>query len=88
MTMRYKLLGRTGLRISELALGAMTFGEQWGWGASPQECARMLEAYGEAGGNIIDTAPQRRGTQRLKDEHPMRSPTDSRSPRPPRRARN
>src|SRR5215204_4960935 len=56
MTMRYKLLGRTGLRISELALGAMTFGDQWGWGASPQECARMLEAYGEAGGNVIDTA--------------------------------
>jgi aryl-alcohol dehydrogenase-like predicted oxidoreductase len=56
MTMRYKLLGRTGLRISELALGAMTFGEQSGWGASPQECARMLEAYAEAGGNVIDTA--------------------------------
>jgi len=56
MTMRYKLLGRTGLRISELALGAMTFGEQWGWGASRQECARMLDAYGQAGGNIIDTA--------------------------------
>jgi aryl-alcohol dehydrogenase-like predicted oxidoreductase len=56
MTMRYKLLGRTGLRISELALGAMTFGEQWGWGASPQECARIVDRYGQAGGNIIDTA--------------------------------
>jgi aryl-alcohol dehydrogenase-like predicted oxidoreductase len=56
MSMRYKLLGRTGLRVSELALGAMTFGEQWGWGASRDECARMLDAYAQAGGNVIDTA--------------------------------
>jgi aryl-alcohol dehydrogenase-like predicted oxidoreductase len=54
--MRYKLFGRTGLRVSELCLGAMTFGEDWGWGAPKDECARILEAYGEAGGNFIDTA--------------------------------
>jgi aryl-alcohol dehydrogenase-like predicted oxidoreductase len=54
--MRYKLFGRTGLRVSELALGAMTFGEDWGWGAPKEECARILEAYAEAGGNFIDTA--------------------------------
>jgi aryl-alcohol dehydrogenase-like predicted oxidoreductase len=56
MTMRYKLLGRTGLRVSELCLGAMTFGEDWGWGAPKDECARILDAFGEAGGNFIDTA--------------------------------
>ena len=54
--MRYKLFGRTGLRVSELCLGAMTFGEDWGWGAPKDECARILEAYAEAGGNFIDTA--------------------------------
>jgi aryl-alcohol dehydrogenase-like predicted oxidoreductase len=54
--MRYKLFGRTGLRVSELCLGAMTFGEDWGWGAPKQECARILDAFAEAGGNFIDTA--------------------------------
>jgi aryl-alcohol dehydrogenase-like predicted oxidoreductase len=56
MTMRYKLLGRTGLRVSELCLGTMTFGEDWGWGAPKEECARILDAFGEAGGNFLDTA--------------------------------
>src|SRR5262249_29767520 len=54
--MRYKLLGRTGLRVSELCLGTMTFGEGWGWGASKKECAAILDAYAEAGGNFVDTA--------------------------------
>jgi len=54
--MRYKLLGRTGLRVSELCLGTMTFGEDWGWGAPKDECARILDAYAAAGGNFIDTA--------------------------------
>ena len=54
--MRYKLLGRSGLRVSELSLGAMTFGEEWGWGASKEECRRIFEAYVKAGGNFIDTA--------------------------------
>ncbi len=54
--MRYKLLGRSGLRVSELCFGAMTFGEDWGWGASKQECASMLSAYVDTGGNFIDTA--------------------------------
>lgn len=56
MTMRYKLLGRTGLRVSELALGTMTFGEEWGWGADRDESRRMFRAYADAGGNFIDTA--------------------------------
>ena len=54
--MRYTLLGRSGLRISEVALGTMTFGEAWGWGASREECRRILEVYAEAGGNFVDTA--------------------------------
>jgi len=54
--MRYKLLGRSGLRVSELALGTMTFGEEWGWGASEPESRRMFDAYAEAGGNFLDTA--------------------------------
>jgi aryl-alcohol dehydrogenase-like predicted oxidoreductase len=54
--MRYKLLGRTGLRVSELCLGTMTFGEDWGWGAPKEECARILDAYAAAGGNFIDTS--------------------------------
>jgi aryl-alcohol dehydrogenase-like predicted oxidoreductase len=54
--MRYKLLGKSGLRVSELCLGAMTFGEEWGWGASKEESRRIFEAFAEAGGNFIDTA--------------------------------
>jgi aryl-alcohol dehydrogenase-like predicted oxidoreductase len=50
------LLGHTGLRVSELCLGAMTFGEDWGWGAPKEEAFRMMEAFAEAGGNFIDTA--------------------------------
>ena len=59
--MRYRLFGPTGLRVSELFLGAMTFGEQGGVGAPPEECARILDAYAEAGGNVIDTAINYRG---------------------------
>jgi aryl-alcohol dehydrogenase-like predicted oxidoreductase len=54
--MRYKLLGRSGLRVSEVALGTMTFGEAWGWGASVAESRRIFDAYVEAGGNFVDTA--------------------------------
>ncbi len=54
--MRYKLLGRSGLRVSELALGTMSFGEEWGWGASKKDSKTMFDAFAEAGGNFIDTA--------------------------------
>ncbi len=54
--MRYRLLGRSGLRVSELCLGTMTFGEDWGWGSSRDESRRVLDAFFEAGGNFIDTA--------------------------------
>jgi aryl-alcohol dehydrogenase-like predicted oxidoreductase len=54
--MRYKLLGRSGLRVSELALGTMTFGPEWGWGASKEDSKQIFDAYADAGGNFIDTA--------------------------------
>ncbi|CAA9255857.1 MAG: putative aryl-alcohol dehydrogenase [uncultured Acidimicrobiales bacterium] len=54
--MRYKLLGRSGLRVSELALGTMTFGPDWGWGADKDESKAMFDAFAGAGGNFIDTA--------------------------------
>ncbi len=54
--MKYHLLGKSGLRVSELCLGAMTFGEEWGWGASKEECRKIFNAYVDAGGNFIDTA--------------------------------
>jgi aryl-alcohol dehydrogenase-like predicted oxidoreductase len=55
--MRYKLFGEhTGLRVSELVLGAGVFGTRWGHGAEPDEARRIFDAYAEAGGNFIDTA--------------------------------
>jgi aryl-alcohol dehydrogenase-like predicted oxidoreductase len=55
--MRYKIFGRrTGLRVSELALGAGNFGTRWGHGAERAEAKRVFDAYVEAGGNFIDTA--------------------------------
>ncbi|MDX2180549.1 MAG: aldo/keto reductase [Bryobacteraceae bacterium] len=54
--MRYRLLGKSGLRVSEVALGAMTFGEDWGWGSSKEESRRVYDAFREAGGNFVDTA--------------------------------
>lgn len=54
--MKYRLLGNSGLRVSEAALGAMTFGEDWGWGAPKEEAKKVYDAYREAGGNFIDTA--------------------------------
>ncbi|QBD75938.1 aldo/keto reductase [Ktedonosporobacter rubrisoli] len=54
--MRYKLLGKSGLRVSELSLGTMTFSDIWGWGANRQESRKIFETFAEAGGNFIDTA--------------------------------
>lgn len=54
--MRYKLFGRSGLRVSELALGTMTFGPEWGWGADKQTSQALFDLYADAGGNFIDTA--------------------------------
>ena len=53
---QYRLLGRSGLRVSPMALGTMTFGQDWGWGADPQEARRIFDGYVDRGGNFIDTA--------------------------------
>ena len=52
----YVTLGRTGLRVSPLCLGAMAFGTGWGWGADEKLSFEMLDRYVKAGGNFIDTA--------------------------------
>ena len=52
----YYTLGRSGLRVSRLALGTMTFGDNWGWGAAEDTARGMFDRYLEAGGNFIDTA--------------------------------
>src|SRR5262249_30538491 len=54
--MRYRLLGNSGLRVSEAWLGTMTLGEDWGWGSAKDESRKVYEAYREAGGNFVDTA--------------------------------
>jgi aryl-alcohol dehydrogenase-like predicted oxidoreductase len=54
--MRYRLLGPSALRVSELCLGTMTFGEEWGWGTPKDEAGRIFDAFAEAGGNFVDTA--------------------------------
>lgn len=53
---RYITLGRSGLRVSPLCLGTMTFGMDWGWGSEVEESKRILDAYLDRGGNFIDTA--------------------------------
>src|SRR5437660_9357056 len=54
--MRYRLLGSSAIRVSEVALGTMTFGERWGWGAPLEESRRMLDLFLDQGGNFVDTA--------------------------------
>jgi aryl-alcohol dehydrogenase-like predicted oxidoreductase len=52
----YVTLGRSGLRVSPFCLGAMTFGEEWGWGATVKDSEAIIDAFLERGGNFIDTA--------------------------------
>jgi aryl-alcohol dehydrogenase-like predicted oxidoreductase len=54
--MRYRFLGRSGLRVSELSLGTGNFGMGWGHGADAPESKAMYDTYREAGGNFVDTA--------------------------------
>lgn len=55
--MKYKLFGPTGLRISDIGLGTLNFGEAKDWGVSQDEAHRVLGTFAEAGGTLIDTAP-------------------------------
>lgn len=52
----YITLGRSGLRVSPLCLGTMTFGMDWGWGSTPEDSHKILGAYLDRGGNFLDTA--------------------------------
>lgn len=52
----YYTLGHTGLRVSRLALGTMTFGTDWGWGADQTAAHAIFDRYLAAGGNVFDTA--------------------------------
>jgi aryl-alcohol dehydrogenase-like predicted oxidoreductase len=52
----YVTLGRSGLRVSPFTLGTMTFGDDLGWGATPEESAKILAIYLDRGGNAVDTA--------------------------------
>lgn len=52
----YRLLGNSGLRVSPLCFGTMTFGQDWGWGTDLEESRRMLDVYAARGGNFLDTA--------------------------------
>jgi aryl-alcohol dehydrogenase-like predicted oxidoreductase len=61
--MRYKLLGRTGLRVSEVALGTATFGTGWGWGAEREQSQAIFDRFVEAGGNFLDCADGYQGGQ-------------------------
>jgi aryl-alcohol dehydrogenase-like predicted oxidoreductase len=54
--MKYKLFGRSGLRVSELCLGTMTFGEEWGYGVDKTESRKIFNTFLDAGGNFLDTA--------------------------------
>jgi aryl-alcohol dehydrogenase-like predicted oxidoreductase len=52
----YSLLGKSGLRVSPMCLGTMTFGTEWGWGAPEDTARRIFDAFLDAGGNFVDTA--------------------------------
>jgi aryl-alcohol dehydrogenase-like predicted oxidoreductase len=54
--MQYKIFGNTGLRVSELALGTMTFGTEWGWGSDKETSKAVFDKFANEGGNFIDTA--------------------------------
>lgn len=64
--MRFRLLGSSGLKVSELCLGTMTFGDSTGFGTHREESRRMYDTYREAGGNFIDTANLYTGTESEK----------------------
>ncbi len=54
--MKYKLLGKSGLKVSELCLGTMGFGTEAGWGADKETSFAIMDAFAAAGGNFLDTA--------------------------------
>src|ERR1700724_2067575 len=74
---QYVTLGRSGLRVSPLCLGAMTFGEDLGWGTSVEESQQIIDRYTELGGNFIDTANfyTRSHSEKIIGDHIGRHPS-------------
>lgn len=64
----YRLLGRSGLRVSPLALGTATFGSALGWGAEQEEARKLFDVYVDRGGNFIDTAAAYGESERMLGE--------------------
>jgi len=56
MSMEFYTLGNSGLKVTRLALGTMTFGTEWGWGSDKATARSIFDAYVDAGGNFFDTA--------------------------------
>lgn len=54
--MKYKLLGKSGLRVSEFCFGTMGIGTEWGWGTDKAQSQAIFDVYANAGGNFVDTA--------------------------------
>lgn len=73
----YVTLGRSGLRVSPLCLGTMTFGEDWGWGASVKESEAILDRFLDRGGNFLDTANvyTRGHSEKIIGDHVCKSPS-------------
>jgi aryl-alcohol dehydrogenase-like predicted oxidoreductase len=73
---QYVTLGRSGLRVSPLCLGAMTFGEELGWGTSVEESQQIIDRYVELGGNFVDTANfyTRSHSEKIIGDHVGRHP--------------
>src|SRR3982075_2883147 len=74
---QYVTLGRSGLRVSPLCLGAMTFGEDLGWGSSVEESEQIIDRYVDLGGNFIDTANfyTKSHSEKIIGDHFGRNPT-------------
>ena len=79
----YITLGRSGLRVSPLCLGAMTFGEDLGWGSTVEESQQILDRYIALGGNFIDTANfyTKSHSEKIIGDHIGRHKAQARSPR-------
>ena len=56
--MRYRLLGNSGLRVSEMCLGTMTFGDDWGWGTGKEDCRKIYDTFREAGEVHVKDRPK------------------------------
>lgn len=61
--LRYRLLGHSGLRVSEICMGTMSFGQEWSFGADEATSHQVLDAFAEAGGTFLDTANKYHGGQ-------------------------